>query len=87
MFGPGFEYIYEELDKISNIFSEDTEEMRKLSEDSIEKKFDWTPLYGELESGKYEFILTNEKDSTNINVAFTIDDDGNVSYNEPEIFY
>lgn len=56
--GTGLNYIWKELNKISNISSEDTEEtlIYNLSNMTSNKqytvngrKFDWTSLYGELE--------------------------------------
>lgn len=57
LLGIGVEYIWKELDKISNILSEDTEEkliynmpnMKDEGQFSINgRKFDWSKLYGKL---------------------------------------
>lgn len=49
--GTGTEYIWEETEKISNISSEETGKSVANNENkTIEKEFDWTKLYGELES-------------------------------------
>lgn len=87
MFGPGTEYIYEELSKISNVSSEDTQEIKTLSDDCIEKEFNWEPLYGKLDVGRYKFILDYEEDSQGVIVYFSIDEKGNISYNEPEFMF
>lgn len=51
--GTGSEYIWEEVDKISNISSENTEIIRRnTSKDLIDREFDWTELYGKLEERK-----------------------------------
>lgn len=56
--GTGVNYIWKELNKISNINSEDTEEILSYNlpnnnENSnnlvIGRKFNWTKLYGELQ--------------------------------------
>lgn len=58
LLGTGIEYIWKELDKISDISSEDTREelvynLPMMTENEhyivIGRKFDWTPLYGILE--------------------------------------
>ncbi len=87
MFGPGSEYIYEELSEISNVFSEDTQKFKTLSADSIEKEFNWEPLYGKLDTGRYKFILNDEKDSQGVIIYFSIDENGEVSYDEPEFMF
>ncbi len=87
MFGPGPEYIYEELSKISNIYSEDTQKMKTLSDDCIVKEFNWETLYGKLDVGRYKFILNYEEDSQGIIVYFSINENEEISYNEPEFIY
>lgn len=49
-------------------------------------KFDWTELYGELEEGEYELRL-GAKNNTDVamKISFTIDEIGNVTYEEPEL--
>ncbi|MBO5478894.1 MAG: hypothetical protein J6A04_04200 [Clostridia bacterium] len=55
--GTGLEYIWKEVEKISNISSEDTKEtltynLPNMTNDEhntiIGRKFNWKPLYGEL---------------------------------------
>lgn len=84
---PSPEYTFEELEKISDIDTKKTGKINELSNDCIEKEFDWTPVYGELDAGKYKFRLTNESDSTDILVSFTINENGKIVYDEPEIIY
>ena len=47
----------------------------------IGRKFDWTPLYGKLGSGEYEFIL-NTDDTFAIKITFTINENGELEYKE-----
>lgn len=85
--GTGAEYIWEEIDKISDISCEDTEEIkRNTSKALIDRKFNWKELYGKLERGEYKFNLFNE-DCLGITIEFAIDEDGNISYNEPQILH
>lgn len=84
LLGTGVEYIWEEVPKLSNISSEDT---GVFSEDSkekiIKKKYDWTNLYGKLENGEYEFILSASQFT--IRIGFNINTNGKISYNNPEL--
>ena len=90
--GTGPEYIWEEVEKISDISSEDTAEalvynLPNMTEDSHYMvkgwKFDWTKLYGTLKEGEYEFILKAEMFW--IRIKFTIDSNGLVNYDEPSL--
>lgn len=84
---PAPEYIWEEVNKISDISCEDTEDIkRNTSKELIDRKFDWTQLYGNLESGKYKFYLIDD-DCLGITVEFSIDENGKVTYNEPQILH
>lgn len=50
---PAPEYIWEEINKISDISCEDTEEIkRNTSKVLIDRKFDWSKLYGRLDARK-----------------------------------
>lgn len=80
------EYIWQEKDVISNILSEDTEIVEETEENIIKRKFDWNNLYGELESGEYEFVLGDD-DSIGIRIFFTIDDEYNVTHGQAEFLY
>ena len=45
---------WEEVPKISEIGSDTTEKIENIDENTIRKVYDWTNLYGELNSGEYE---------------------------------
>lgn len=47
IYGPGLEYKWEELNKISDISSENN--LQNIEGDTIERIFDWTEVYGKLE--------------------------------------
>lgn len=82
--GIGLEYIWEEVPKLSNIPSEDTGLFTvDNTENIIKKKYDWTNLYGKLEDGEYEFVLSASQFA--ITIKFTINENGEISYNNPEI--
>ena len=90
--GTGLEYIWKEVDRISNISSESTQKTLIYNLPSISegedyfineaRKFDWSKLYGTLGEGEYEFILTDDKSDT-IRVKFKISADGKISYDAP----
>ena len=90
--GTGLEYIWKEVDRISNISSESTEETLIYNLPSISegedyfineaRKFDWSKLYGKLSDGEYEFVLS-DGNSLAIRVLFTISSDGKLVYDEP----
>ena len=48
------------------------------------RKINWEPLYGELSQGEYGITLLGNS-SPIININFTIDENGNVSYGESTI--
>lgn len=85
--GAGSEYIDKELNKISNISSENTQETITVSNSCIEKKFNFESLYGKLDSGRYTFILADAEDSIGVVVKFSIDENGEISYDEPEFIF
>ncbi len=98
--GAGVEYNWVELDPISDISSEETSEELVYNLPNIEenenyvvtgRKFNWSKLYGNLESGEYEFVLLGEDMKTinalTISIKFTIGEDGKISYEKPEIIY
>ena len=90
--GTGTEYIWKEVDKISDISSESTEETLIYNLPSISegedyfineaRKFDWSKLYGTLSEGEYEFILSDDNSLT-VKVLFTISSDGKLLYDKP----
>lgn len=92
--GTGTEYIWKEVEKVSNIASEDTVETLKynltnMTEDEhciiTGRKIDWTPLYGNLEEGEYEFIF-KANNLFSIKIKFMINTDGQINTDKPEIF-
>lgn len=89
--GTGTEYIWEEVEKISDIESKNTVEdlvydpQNKTENEhytAIGKKCDWTKLYGELDEGEYEFVFST-KDSFYIRIKFEINKNGELSYSKP----
>ena len=89
--GTGTEYIWKEVDRISDISSESTEEtlvynLPNISEEEnyfIEgRKSNWTKLYGTLSEGEYEFVLSDDNSLT-IRVIFTISSNGKLVYDKP----
>ncbi len=91
--GTGAEYIWEELEKISDVSKNNTiEELvydlpNTTDEESIKtsgRRINWEPLYGELSQGEYGITLLGNS-SPIININFTIDENGNVSYGESTI--
>ena len=46
--GTGSEYIFKEVEKISNISSEKTVTIQNIDNSTIIKTFDWSILYGKL---------------------------------------
>lgn len=83
--GTGTEYIWEELEKDEDTDIKETiEELRynlpnmdsEFAYIIVGKKIDWTPVYGELEDGKYRIIFTNLGAYTNtfrIQIEFSVD--------------
>lgn len=91
LLGTGLEYIWEEVKRISNISSKDTEEtliynMPNMAEDKQltvnSRKFNWSKLYGKLANGEYQFILADDNSSI-MTIQFKIDEDGKITYDEP----
>jgi len=89
--GTGTEYIWEEVEKISNIESKNTVEdlvydLQNKTENehytAIWKKCDWTKIYGELDEGEYEFVFSAEE-SFCIRIKFEINKNGELSYSKP----
>ena len=85
------EYIWQEVNKILDISSENTEEtltynLPNMNENSnylVEgRKFNWSELYGNLDEGKYRFVLSYY-DTQRITILFQIDENGEISYEEP----
>lgn len=74
----GYAFDWEEVQKIPEIESDTTEKIENIDENTIRKVYDWTNLYGELNSGEYEFLLSGDN-STQIRIYFTINESGEVS--------
>lgn len=84
LLGTGLEYIWEEVPKLSNIPSEDTGLYTvDNKENIIKKKYDWTNLYGKLEEGEYEFVLSASQFA--IRIKFNINENEEISYSVLEI--
>ena len=89
--GTGSEYIWQEVNKISDISSESTEETLTYNLPDINentnylvegRKFNWSNLYGSLDEGKYRFVLSDDNTQI-ITILFQIDNNGKISHNEP----
>ena len=89
--GTGSEYIWQEVNKISDISSESTEETLTYNLPDINentnylvegRKFNWSNLYGSLDEGKYRFVLSDANTQI-ITILFQIDNNGKISYDEP----
>ena len=87
------EYIWQEVNKISDISSENTEETLTYNLPSMNenenylvegRKFNWSELYGNLDEGKYRFVLSDDNAQI-IRVLFQIDENGEISYEETSI--
>ena len=82
-------YTWEEVKKKSKITSQETVEFdKKLSTNVLMRKYDWSNMYGELESGDY-MLQFNIKQwwFTRVYINFTIDEQGEISYENPIIDY
>lgn len=87
---PSQEVVYdkwEELKKISQITSQETLEFdKKLSSNIFMKKYDWSNMYGKLEKGDYKLRFNIEQRGFYfVYIDFSIDEEGNVSYENPVI--
>lgn len=89
--GTGSEYIWEEVEKTSDMESKNTIEdlrynLQNKNENehytAIGKECDWTKLYGELNEGEYEFVFSTEG-SFHIRIKFEINKNGELSYSKP----
>lgn len=87
---PSQEVVYdkwEELKKISPITSQETVEFdKKLSPNIFMKKYDWSSMYGNLEKGNYNLRFNIKQRGLHIvYIGFSVDEEGNVSYENPVI--
>lgn len=73
-----YNFDWEDVPKVSKIESDTTEKIENIDENTIRKIYDWTNLYGELDIGEYEFLLSGDK-LTEIRIYFTINESGEVS--------
>lgn len=86
--GTGLEYIWEEVEKNSDIPPKDT--IITLSNKTEEaylvegRKIDWTSLYGELPTGEYKLVFPIEEDFT-MTIDFKIEDSGQTTMDTPNL--
>lgn len=86
--GTGLEYIWEEVEKNSDIPPKDT--IITLSNKTEEaylvegRKIDWTSLYGELPTGEYKLVFPIEEDFT-MTIDFKIEDSGQITMDTPNL--
>ncbi len=77
--------VWEEVPKISNIKSENTGSYSEVG-NTYTRNYDWANLYGQLGEGEYKFrTKINEIISKTIEINFTIDKNGKVTYSKPII--
>ena len=69
--------LWEEASKVSDVKSEDTVISENIAEDTVRKTCDWTNIYGKLESGEYQFLLTAE--SFGLGIQFSISENGEIT--------
>lgn len=83
--GESLEAIWEEAPRISNISSEKTLVFEdNPNKNTFVKTFDWSSIYGELESGEYEFVLSAKNFMiSNIRFNFEIKENGEIFYYKP----
>lgn len=56
--------------------------------DTIKNTYNWENVYGTLDSGEYKFIISSSSGSIiYIEIYFTIDENGKVTYKEPTCVY
>lgn len=81
--GPGPEYIWEEVDKVSNTLKKDTITLENIEKDTFKYTYNYSDIYGELGSGEYYFILSvSDLGFSCIRIDFTINDNGQISHRE-----
>lgn len=73
------------MTKISDISSQSTiSSIENLDKDTLENEYNWANLYGKLDSGEYEFILSiGDLGFSFIRIRFFIDENEKITYNEP----
>ena len=81
--GTGSEYIWQRATKQNADANIEDSVQTTNNENVIRKKCVWTKIYGELQTGEYEFVL--EADLFSIRIKFTIGNDGKLAYDDPEL--
>lgn len=76
--------LWEEVPKISD---EDTVVISsQIDDNTVQKTCDWGNIYGSLEEGEYEFVLSiGDLGFSNIRISFNIDGNGQLSYDSPTL--
>lgn len=72
------EQVWEEAPKVSSVESEDTGSYSENG-NTFTRTYDWTNLYGKLGEGEYKFRTSIKADAV-IEIDFTIDKDGKLTY-------
>lgn len=72
----GVEISWKEVQKTSNITCESTGTFEEIDENTTRKIYDWSNLFGELESGEYEIIFSEEELNERIYISFELDENG-----------
>jgi len=83
--GPGPEYIWEEVDKVSNtLIKKDTITSENIEKDKLKNTYNFSKIYGNLGSGEYYFILSvGDLGFSCIRIDFIIKEKGEISYSKP----
>lgn len=84
--GPGPEYIWEEVGKVSNTLKKDTITSENIEKDTLKNTYNFSNIYGKLGSGEYYFILTvGDLGFSSIRIDFKINEDGEILYSKPTL--
>lgn len=84
--GTGPEYLWEEVDKVSSTLKKDTITSEEPEKDTFKNTYNFSNIYGSLESGEYYFILSvGDLGFSSIRIDFKINEKGEISYTEPII--
>lgn len=59
----------------------------KIDNNTIKNIYYWGNIYGNLESGEYEFRTFSSDHHINIFINFTIDENGKITYKKPTCIY
>ncbi len=76
--------VWEEVPKISNITAESTGSYYENG-NTYTRNYNWASLYGVLEEGEYIFKTSIKNADLIIEVDFTIDKNGKITYNKPSV--